>query len=103
MATPIPGPNNVTSATPGTAVIAIAANQAGGYIVNPTAAADQGVPTAEPLYVNQVTNATLQANGTTIALLPGQSYTVIANTTTPVTVSSATGSHSFTSVQWATP
>jgi D-lyxose ketol-isomerase len=88
--------------TPGTAVIAIATNQAGGYIVNPTIAADQGLATAEVLYVNQVTNATLQANGTTIALQPGQSYTVIPYTTTPVTVSAPSASHKFTAVQWAT-
>jgi hypothetical protein len=103
MATPVAGVNTVTSATPGTSVIAIAANQAGGYIVNPGTAADQNLPTAEPLYVNQVTDAALNANGTTIALQPGQSYTVIPNTTTPVKVSSASASHSFTAVQWPTP
>jgi hypothetical protein len=74
MATPISGPAVITSVTPGTAVIAIATNQAGGYIVNPTIAADQGLATAEVLYVNQVTNATLQANGTTRSII--YSYTV---------------------------
>lgn len=103
MATPIPGTATITSSTPGTAVIAIAANQAGGYIVNPTTATDQGITTAEVLYVNQVVNATNVGNGTTIVLQPGQSYTVIPNTTTPVTVSSATASHKFTAVQWPTP
>jgi hypothetical protein len=103
MATPVTGPATVTSPTPGTPVTAIAVNQAGGYIVNPSLAADQGVTTAEPLYVNQVTGATLQANGTTIALQPGQSYSVIPNTTTPVTVCAATASHKFTAVQWPTP
>ena len=103
MATPVSGPATSTSATPGTAVIAIDANQAGGYIVNPTTAADQNLTTVEPLYVNQVTNAMLQANGTTIALQPGQSYSVIPNTTTPVTVSAASASHKFTAVEWPTP
>jgi hypothetical protein len=103
MASPVIGPATVTSTTPGTPVIAISVSQAGGYIVNPTLAADQGIATAEPLYVNQVGNATLAANGTTIALQPGQSYSVIPNTTTPVTVSSATASHKFTAVQWPTP
>lgn len=101
MATPVSGTTTITSATPGIAVIAIDVNQAGGYIVNPTSAVDQGLSTAEILYVNQVTNAGLQANGTTIALQPGQAYTVIPNTTTPVTVSSASASHQFTAVQWA--
>jgi hypothetical protein len=102
MATPVAGVTTITSGTPGTPVIAIAANQAGGYIVNPTTAADQGLPTAEPLYVNQVTGATLNANGTTLALLPGQAYTIIPSTTTPVTVSSASANHQFTAVQWPT-
>ena len=103
MATPVSGPTTITSSTPGSPVIAIDINQAGGYIVNPTAASDQGIATVEPLYVNQVTNAILQANGTTIALQPGQSYSVIPNTTTPVTVSAASPSHKFTAVQWPTP
>jgi hypothetical protein len=103
MATPVIGPATITSTTPGTSVTAIDINQAGGYIVNPALAADQGIATVEPLFVNQVTSATLQANGTTIALQPGQSYSVIPNTTTPVTVSSATASHKFTAVQWPTP
>ena len=103
MATPVSGPAIITSATPGTPVTAIDVNQAGGYIVNPNIAVDQGLATVEPLYVNQVTGATLQANGTTIALQPGQSYSVIPYTTTPVTVSAASASHKFTAVQWSTP
>src|SRR5262245_29321351 len=103
MSAPVAGPNLQTSATPGTAVIGVAANQAGGYIVNPTAVADQGLTgDAQVLFVNQVTNATTQANGTTIALQPGQSYSVIPFTTTPVTVSSGSANHKFTAVQWPT-
>lgn len=102
MATPVAGLATVTSSTPGSPVIAIDVNQAGGYIVNPFDASDQGLATAESLYVNQVGNATLQANGTTIALQPGQSYTIIPFTTTPVTVVSASANHSFTAVMWPT-
>jgi hypothetical protein len=98
--TPISGPATQTSGTPGIAVTAIAPNQSGGYIVNPSLAADQGLGAAEVLYVNQVTGAGLAANGTTIALQPGQSYTVIPATTTPVTVASASANHKFTAVQW---
>src|SRR5215469_16317530 len=98
MATPQSGPNTQTGSSPGVSVIGIDPNMAGGYIVNPLAAADQGLSTAEVLYVNQVTVATLNANTTTIALQPGQSYTVIPFTTTPVTVSSASANHKFTAV-----
>ena len=102
MATPTVGLATQTSTTPGTSVPAIDVNMAGGYIVNPLSAADQGLATAEPLYVNQVTAATTSANGTTIALQPGQSYTIIPNTITQVSVASASASHKFTSVCWLT-
>lgn len=101
MTTPISGPATQTPPTVGQSVIAISNNQSGGYIVNPLLASDQGLPVAEVLFVNQVTLADTQANGTTIALQPGQSYTVIPNTTTPVNVSSPTPNHRFTAVQWA--
>jgi hypothetical protein len=101
MSTPLAGLASQTSGTPGIAVNAIAPNQAGGYIVNPLLAADQGLASAEVLYVNQVGTCDVQANGTTIALQPGQSYTVIPFTTTPVSVASSMGNHKFTSVQWA--
>ncbi len=101
MATPIAGLSQQTNSAPGLPTNAIAPNQAGGYIVNPLLAADQGLPTAEVLFVNQVTTSDVQANGTTIALQPGQSYTVIPFTTTPVSVASLSASHKFTSVQWA--
>jgi hypothetical protein len=100
MSTPVAGLVSQTSATPGVAINAIAANQTGGYIVNPVAAVDQGLASAEVLYVNQVGAATLNANGTTIALQPGQSYTVIPSTTTPVSVASTSANHKFTAVQW---
>ena len=103
MAIPVIGLVTQTSPTPGTPVTVISPNQVGGYIVNPFDPTDQGLTTSEPLYVDQVGNALLHANGTTIALQPGQSYSVIPNTTTPVTVSSATANHKFTAVMWPTP
>ena len=102
MAIPVAGLVTQTSPTPGTPVTVISPNQTGGYIVNPFAAGDQGLSTSEPLFVNQVGNATLTANGTTIALQPGQSYTIIPNTTTPVTVSAPSANHQFTAVMWPT-
>jgi hypothetical protein len=100
MTTPVVGLATQTPATAGTPVNAIDVNQSGGYIVNPASATDQGIATAEVLYVNQVTSATLQANQTTLALQPGQSYNVIPSTTTPVSVASASANHKFTAVMW---
>jgi hypothetical protein len=102
MATPVAGTNTQTPSTPGTPIQAIPANQAGGYIVNPLSATDQGLANNEVLFVNQVTTAKLNANGTTIALQPGQSYTVIPFTLTVVSVASNSASHKFTAVCWPT-
>jgi hypothetical protein len=99
MSTPVQGLAVQTGAA-GTPVNAIAANQNGGYIVNPLSAADQGTPGAGVLYINQVGPASTQANGTTIGLQPGQSYSVIAQTTTPVSVASGFANHKFTAVSW---
>lgn len=101
MTIPLAGLASQTPATPGLPVNAIASNQSGGYIVNPLSAVDQGLATAEVLYVNQVGPSDTQANGTTIALQPGQSYTVIPATTTPVSVASLSPAHKFTAVQWS--
>jgi hypothetical protein len=98
--TPVAGLITQTSSTPGLPANAISANQTGGYIVNPLLAADQGLTTAEVLYVNQVGTCTVNANGTTIGLQPGQSYTVVPFTTTPVSVASLSASHKFTAVMW---
>ena len=98
--TPVAGPASQTPATPGTSITAIDANQSGGYITNPFTAADQGLSAAEVLYVNQVTLAGVVANGTTLALQPGQTYSIIPNTTTPVNVASASANHKFTAVEW---
>jgi hypothetical protein len=101
MSTPLAGLASQTGTSPGVPINAIAANQSGGYIVNPISAADQGLAAAEVLFVNQVGPSNTQANGTTIALQPGQSYTVIPFTTSPVSVASLSPSHKFTAVQWA--
>jgi hypothetical protein len=101
MSIPQAGLSSQTSGTPGIPSNAIAANQSGGYVVNPLLAADQGLTAAEVLYVNQVGPCDVQANGTTVALQPGQSYTVIPNTTTPVSVAALSANHKFTAVQWS--
>jgi hypothetical protein len=103
MSTPTQGLAIVTPATAGQPVAAIDANQAGGYITNPINASDQGLGAAEPLYVDQVNPAKTSANGTTIALQPGQTYAIVPYTSTQVSVASASASHSFTAVQWTAP
>jgi hypothetical protein len=99
--TPVAGLAHQTPDIPGQAVNAIAANQVGGYITNPSSAADQGLTTAESLFVNPVGAAQLQANDTTVELKPGQTYPIIPSSVQPVSVASASAAHKFTSVQWS--
>ena len=97
--TPVAGINSVvvSSATP---VVAVPANPNGGFISNPYYAADQGLVTAETLYIDPVGSAGVVGNGTTFPLLPGQTWTIIAGQTTPTTVNAPTGGHRFSVVYW---
>ena len=90
-----------TVITGGVAVVAVAAVVTGingGYVVNPLAASDQNVGTAENLYVNEVTAATLNGFGTTVALLPGQRYNLTPGSVNAVSVNAASAGHRFTVV-----
>ena len=89
-----------TITTGGTAVTAVTGAVNGCYITNPTSATDQGIATAENLYVNPVTTATTTGNGTTLTLVPGQSFFCIPGQTTNVSAVAATSSHAFTVVKW---
>jgi len=99
--TPIAGANSVI-AVGGTAVIAVNANSNGvngGYIVNPLTTTDQGVSPVEVLIVDPTGVAPgSNANGTAIALQPGQSFPLIPGQTTAVQVNAATTGHKFTCV-----
>jgi hypothetical protein len=93
MATPVPGLAWQTPATAGQPINAIGANMSGGYVSNPSNA--PGV-----LYVNPTGPASNVANGTTIALPPGQPFYVIPQSTLPISVASDFPNHVFVSVQW---
>lgn len=97
--TPIAGLTSVV-AVGGTPVIVFAGNPNGGVITNPSSATDQGLNGAENLYVNPVGAAGLEGNGTTFALTPGQSWTVIPNQTTTTTVNAPSSGHEFSAVSW---
>jgi hypothetical protein len=72
----------------------------GCYITNPTSLTDQAIAGAENLYVNPVTTATTTGNGTTLTLVPGQSFFCIPGQTTSVSAVAATTGHAFTVVVW---
>jgi hypothetical protein len=97
---PQPGTNSVIG-TGGTAVQAVPANpQGGGIITNPLSNADQGIATAEPLFVSPRGDATLEAHDTTFALAPGQSWSIIPGQMTATSVNAATDGHRFSVVWW---
>jgi hypothetical protein len=93
MATPVPGLAWQTPDTAGQPINAIGANMSGGYVSNPPNAPG-------PLYVDPTGPASNVANGTTIALPPGQPYYVIPQSTLPISVASDFPNHNFVSVQW---
>lgn len=90
--------------TGGTAVQVAPGNVNGGFITNPVDAADQGIPTAEPLFVSPVSatpgSASGDGNGVTFVLYPGQSWPLIAGQTTQTWVNAATSGHKFSGVTY---
>lgn len=94
MATPTAGLAWQTPDTPGEPVNALGPNLSGGFISNPPNAPG-------PLYVDPTGPASTTANGTTLALPPGQPFYAIPSSTLPVSVASDFSNHMFTAVQWA--
>lgn len=97
-----PGATSVV-ATGGTAVIAVYGEFMGGTITNPAAAADQGIPAAEDLYVSIAGMAGLVETSTTVALQPGQSFQFAPGQTTQVSVNAVTSGHKFSVYSIQTP
>jgi hypothetical protein len=93
MATPTAGLANQTSSQPGQPINALAASLSGGYILNPASAPGY-------LYIDPTGPASITANGTTLALPPGQPFYAIPGSTLPVSVTSTFPNHQFVAVQW---
>lgn len=76
----------------------------GGVITNPSDASGQGIPIVEVLYLDPTgAPAGLEAFGTTIALQPGQTYTIPANQTTNISVNAVTSGHRFSGYIFQNP
>jgi hypothetical protein len=93
MSIPTAGLAYITPTVPGQPVNALDASLSGGYILNPSDAPG-------PLYIDPTGPAAVQANGTTSALQPGQTFFAIEGSTLPVSVASLFASHQFVCVQW---
>lgn len=76
-------------------VAALPAFVQGGMIQNPPTASLMGLTATEPLYVDPTGPAGLAANGSTIALQPGDKFIVIPDSTSPVWVNAASSGHQF--------
>ena len=97
--TPIPGVNTIVTVG-GTSVVVVESGPNGGVITNPLNAADQGLPDPEPLFVSPVTDASLNGNGVTFRLEPGQSWEIIPGQTTQTKVNAPSTGHKFSAVSW---
>ena len=87
----------------GQAVTPIFGPVAGGYIVNPASATDQGLIFAEPLYIDITGPAALAVTATTMALQPGQTFLVVPGQTTNVSVNARSSGHRFSGVVYQPP
>lgn len=76
----------------------------GGFITNPADPTDQGLGTAEDLYVTCVGSAPGSApgdgNGTTFVLFPGQTWEFIPGQTTATWVNAASNGHKFSGIRY---
>lgn len=84
-----------------TAVTLFDANINGGVMQNPSQPTDQGLGSAEPIYVDPTgAAATLQGNGTTFRIEPGQTWTGIPGQTTTTTMNATSSGHKISGVQY---
>lgn len=89
-----------TITTGGTAVTVLNGPANGCYITNPLTAIDQGISPAEALYIDPTTTATTTGNGTTVSLVPGQTWFCPPYSSVAVSVNAATTAHAFVVVRW---
>ena len=82
----------------GDAVYAAFGPLVGGFVTNPFLAADQGLGTAENLFVDITGPAALEETETTIPLLPGQTFTFPSGMTTDVSVNAVSNGHRFSGI-----
>lgn len=64
-------------------------------VLNPTSATQQSIGSAESLFINFVTTATVAAGGTSIELLPGQAVGCPGGSLLAISVNAATTGHRF--------
>lgn len=97
--TPTAGTSS-TVVTGGTQVTAVTGPVNGCYVQNPLSSTNQGIATAEDLFLNPVTVATTTGNGTTADIAPGQSFNCPPGMTTNLSAVAVTSGHKFTLVIW---
>lgn len=87
----------------GRAVSALYGPLFGGLVTNPSTAEEQGLDTVEVLWVDITTTATLGTRSTSVPIQPGQSFYVVPNQTTNVSVNAATAGHRFSAIAYQEP
>lgn len=89
-----------TLTTGGQSEIVVPPGPNGGFIVNPYTGTDQGLADPENLYVSPVDDATLEGNGVTFCLYPGQTWQLIPGQQTPTKVNAASSGHKFSAIYY---
>ena len=87
----------------GVSVIAVYPSGLGGFITNPVSAHDQALASPEPLYVSLVGPAAVTETSTTVELLPGETFHLPPNVTTPVWVNAASTGHALSVISLTAP
>lgn len=88
----------------GSPVTVMSGPLAGGIIVNPRSAADQGIGVVEPLYVDIVSPSVIGATITNVPVQPGSAFFVPPLAIgSLVSVNAATSGHAFSSIVILTP
>ena len=95
---------NSAIAVGGRAVTVAYGSFLGGFITNPSSAEQQGIGTAEVIYVDPTgTPAGLAVTETTVAIQPGASYFFTPEQTTSISVNAVTAGHRFSGFIAQTP
>jgi hypothetical protein len=90
-----------TVVTGGAAVTVVTGPITGGWLTNPLSASEQGIATAESLYLSQSTTPGLVGNGAVANLYPGQNWTFGAlDAGVTVMINAATSGHKFAGEVW---
>jgi hypothetical protein len=94
---------NFTISVGGTALPVLPAGLNGGIVQNPQSKEDEGIATAEPIYIDPISAPTATAGsgwGTTFTIYPGQMWVAIPGQITQTFMNAQTSGHRVSAISW---